>query len=604
MKMKNRNRNIVLALTIMLISIGSGWSQDNSVIFKAMQDELSRNMTKLRLAELNDPFFISYTLVKSKQIHAQASLGGLIRSKETISAKPSVRLMVGDYHLNDENFSDQDMFSYSFGRSGRGNASIENDYQAIRRAFWLQTDEVYKSAAEAYEKKISALETQNISEELKELDDYSKADPVELVSPTAPTGIDKTMCESMTKELSNIFIGETEINSSNISIHAFESEIYLVNSEGTKTKSPLNLVYVIVKASVQAPDGVEFKDEISFFGTNANDLPSKEKMKQYITEFKDRLIALKTAPVLESTYNGPIYFEDEAVADLFINSYFKNSALVAQRDKIYSNPQMSQMNQSKKSPLADKIDEEIMSTQFSIYADATIDKFENHKLIGHYKVDAEGVVPVKTTLVENGILKTFLNNRIPTQTVDKSNGHHRHSFSYGSISMKTGPGVIFVNNNKVSSKDKLMKLMRKTAKKSGSDYFLLVEKIKEKQSGGNFSFFLSGGGSDKKEYQAFYVYKVSVKDGKKELIRPVDLKNIDDALEEVAGASESNYVYNTMLPSGGFSGFIIFSSSGSSLSGIPASFILPGALAFEKIKVEKEKILSTEKLPVVSNPVQ
>ncbi len=132
-------------------------------IFRAMKDELNRNMNGLHLENMERPFFISYTIHDKSTVEILASLGAIISSEDSRNRSSIVRVMVGDYSLNDENFSD---FSFKYSSSmigSSGQTPIEDDYDGIRRALWVSTDNVYKNAAELFEHKKAA---ENFSQRL------------------------------------------------------------------------------------------------------------------------------------------------------------------------------------------------------------------------------------------------------------------------------------------------------------------------------------------------------------------------------------------------------------------------------------------------------
>ena len=75
-----------------------------STIEQAMNDELGRSKEKLRLSGLTNPFYVSYIVNDNTRLDIGASFGAITRSQETRGRAFSLRLMVGDYHMNDENF--------------------------------------------------------------------------------------------------------------------------------------------------------------------------------------------------------------------------------------------------------------------------------------------------------------------------------------------------------------------------------------------------------------------------------------------------------------------------------------------------------------------
>ncbi len=100
------------------------------------------------------------------------------------------------------------------------------------------------------------------------------------------------------------------------------------------------------------------------------------------------------------------------------------------------------------------------------------------------------------------------------------------------------------------------------------------------------------------------VYRVYVEDGREELVRSVKLGGLTlSTLRRMAGSTEQQIVYNTLVPtSTGPLGIFSMPSPISNL-GIPASFIVPESLILEELEVENEKRDYTPKLPVVPSPL-
>jgi hypothetical protein len=594
---------IIFIGIIISVSTCFTYGQEN-VYFKAMQDELNRNIENLKLEGLQNPFFISYTLENNYRIDVNSTLGTILESVMKEKAIPSVRLMVGDYQLNDENFSDQSGFSFG-GSFNSNKTTIEEDYWSIRRDFWLQTEKTYKSAAEKYEKKLSAIETQNLSEELKNLPDFTKVDPVVKVSKSAAYRAEKDKVDQLATELSSLFKGNAQITSSGVQISCYHSDIYLINNEGTKVKDVVNIVKVGINASSQATDGMIFDDELNFYANKFEELPSTEIMRNKIIAFIQHLVDLKNAPVLEDSYFGPVVINNSAVADLYSKKYFERSKMNAKRDQIKTNVNRG-MPGGSGSNLGDKIDDDILPAGFNIVDDPSITEHNGIKTIGHFAVDGEGVEPKALKLIENGVLKTLYNNRTPSLKIAESNGHYRYKLGFTGLKTSIAPGVVKIDNDNAVHRKKLIKSAIKLAKKNGLDYYIEIEKMQSEADGssssGSVYTIFSGGGSKSDETNAFVAYKVFLKNGKRELLRPVTLKGVGGKLESVNTTTSSNYVHNTLKSFAG-SGFKFIMISGASFEGTPSTFIVPETVLFERLKVEKQKILSTDKLPAVPNPI-
>ena len=180
--MKRKNLMIIL---IILISLYDIFAQDKNnskdseeILFKAMKDELECNIQNLKYKDYKKPFFISYTIADAHTLFINTTLGALISSNETHIRDWNIRVIIGDYQLTDENFYD---ISNRDEQSFRNlDIPIDNDYHGIRRFLWELTDRVYKSAAQNYKNKISALTVKNIKPEDLPVSDFSQSSIVKI----------------------------------------------------------------------------------------------------------------------------------------------------------------------------------------------------------------------------------------------------------------------------------------------------------------------------------------------------------------------------------------------------------------------------------------
>lgn len=611
-----------ILLFIILISTANIFSQTPSgdVIKRAMKDELQRSMSKLTLENLKNPFFISYTIVDAKKLSIQASLGALINSDEKPFRSQSVKVLVGDYNLDNENFIDMNSGSFMSQFGDKGDLPLDDDYYGIRRSLWLATDEKYKSAAESFEAKLSAMKQQNLTSE-DSLPDLVKVKPTVLqVNPKRQFEINKSKWENIAKELSSILKNYKEIFSSSVSVNLYNSTIYFVNSEGTETVQPMTIAGVQINASTMAQDGAPLSDHVLYYESNPLDLPTPEKMKGDVKAMADNLLALRNAPVFDESYSGPVLFEDQAAAEVFSQRLLSsNGGIVSSRKGIYSNPQVLMfMSQGKDKAMEDKIDKKIVSTTLTVKAQPKMSTFEGKNLIGSYEVDAEGVAPDNDlVLIQKGILKTMLNGRTPNQNVKQSNGHYGYKLGQSMLLEGTGPSVITVSSTETEPKADIKKQLIEKAKEEGLKYTYIVRKVKCSNSGASegldMSSIMSFAGDMQKKgglSSPIAIYRLSTETGKEELVRGANISGLTVAsLKKLIGTSDKQYVYNTLHPEGygGISSILSFAFSigggSGALSGKPATFIVPDAILLEELDIQKEKRAITSKLPVVENPV-
>lgn len=73
-----KNTRYILFLVLLLFIIPShAQHRNDQIIFKAMQDELKRNLDQLSLPDVEKPFFISYSIGAIRQYEMQGVLGSI-----------------------------------------------------------------------------------------------------------------------------------------------------------------------------------------------------------------------------------------------------------------------------------------------------------------------------------------------------------------------------------------------------------------------------------------------------------------------------------------------------------------------------------------------
>ncbi|TAL69060.1 MAG: hypothetical protein EPN82_08205 [Bacteroidetes bacterium] len=618
--MKKKIISIVITLVLGITLSYSQQSNSRDIIIKAVKDELGRNLNNLSLENLKKPFFICYNIHDLKVMSLKASLGAIVVSEVKPYRSLWSRIIVGDYKRTQENFFDPESGGDFVSGFTNDELPLENDYDGIRRVIWKSTDEMYKRAAETYEKKISAINQQKLTPEDSALGDLFKAPVVNKKLSPVKFDFNKTKWESAAKEISGLFGTYPDIYKSEVTITFIQGDEFYINSEETETVFPVTLAAVQVNAYTQAEDGEPLFDQVLYYEVSPEDLPKLDAMKSDVKKMAENLVSLRKAKSFEESYTGPVLFEDQAVGEMLSQRLFsENEGLLAIRKLIYSDPKFLLFaNQMMGKSLDDKMGKKILADNLTIKSTPSKTEFDGKKLIGSYQVDMEGVVPPnELTLVDKGSLKTILNSRIPTPKLDGSNGSKRVKFQGSSVTSDIGAGVIDFSFSETLKRDELKKLLIEKAKEGGLDYAIIIRKlkspassIKTKMDESSIMSFASGFEKKGSVSKPIAIYKVSVADGKEELLRSAEIGSISlSTLKKIAGSSAQKFAYNTMLSQGGgMSGLFSFAfgfagSESWNLSGIPSSFIVPDAILIDEMDVQKEKRLITGKLPVVVNPV-
>jgi len=579
-------KNTIRIFILLIISVSiyqpvlNAQTNADDIIFKAMNDELSRSLEKLTINKYPTPFFISYQLSDGHALTIQSTLGALRSSNETPSRAQSIRLMVGTYSLNDENFVSG---SQSYSNGGSLSLPLDNDYDAIRRAFWIAGDQSYKRTIETYDQKLSALKQQNKSDEEK-LDDYSKITPISLIIKSTPVKYEKAKWEAFAKDVSGVFKAYAQIGNSSVILGFANACVYVTSNEGTKLRIPLSMACLWINANTQAEDGETLNDQLLYYALTPEQLPTVDKIKQDIKQMSDNMSALNKAPSISENYSGPVIFEGEAVAELIAQKLFKNNSLIASREPVYA---VERQNQGSVNKMDDKINQRICSENITIKETPKLKTFNNIPLIGSFEIDSEGVVPKEElVLVDKGILKTMLNDRIPTNKIKESNGHRRFALNGPTVNAQKAPGVINILYNNGESAKSVRKTTLKQAEKDGLSFIYIIRKLEISNPGQNRSMLSMMGGRNLPVSKPIGIYKVLVKTGEEQLVRSAIISEFPiTKFKEITLGSKEQLVYNTLLN-----------------SMIPVSFIVPQALVFNDISIEKDKN-AKGKLPIIPNPL-
>ncbi len=582
-----RNKTLyILTLLIFIAPFVSGQSNSDSIIFKAMKDELNRSMQKLSIKDYANPFYISYTVEDVKTMFISSTLGALGSTSERHYRSWSNRVLAGNYKLNDENYVDATRRKPQ--RDGDLELPLDNDYYGIRRALWMMTNNTYKSAAENYKNKLAALKDKNLTTKDLQIDDFSSAPRIDTVISDNKLIWDKKILENLAKKSSAIFVNYPEIFYSEVTMFQLHANLYFCSSEQSKFKEPLNILYITISAIGQADNGESISEQLCYTLNSPSELPSADTLVNQSNNMAKLIIEKSKAPMLDENYSGPVLFMGQSVADILTLGLFNGpDNLYAYREPLYNNSQMSMTYGQNLNSLESKIEKLVVAKSISINDYSKLKEYNGKKLIGSYSVDGEGVRPPDTlNLIENGLLKNLYNGRTPTRSIKESNGHRRYVYQSGGVTSDLGPGVIFISSNESKSESELKENLIQEAKDEGLDYALEIKPLQQ----GDFDSPLS-------------IYKINVADGKEQLLRDATMGQITiNSLKKIVGFSNKNMVYNTLLNTG--DGVNLFSSEDALPSGAPVSFIMPNSMLLKDVEFQRQtKPLATDK-PIVKSPLE
>lgn len=507
----------------------------------ALEEELGRGMRELKAKGKPPPYFIAYEVHDRNEVTVSASYGALVQSSVRRARTLDADVRVGDYKLDSTHAIRSNDFDFSSTIGGHPVAlPLGDDPVALRAVAWRETDRRYAEAAERLVK-VKTQRTLKVAEE-DPSDDFSREKPVTYIGAPATIKVDVPAWEDKIRQLSSRFRGQLEIEDSGVTLQATSLNDWIVTSEGTTVQDGRNYVRVFLEASARADDGMELDRFESFDAASFDGLAGTGEMEKAADSIITDLRALRRAPPADP-YIGPAILEGKA-AGVFFHEIFGHR-VEGHRQK----------NEEEGQTFAKKIGEPIMPTFVSVYDDPTLARLGGLDLNGFYRVDDEGVVAQRATLVSEGILKGFLLSRSPTRGFFASNGHGRRQEGRSVVSRQ---GNLVVEPKLSVSTEELRRLLREEAKHQGKLYGLSFRDI----SGGFTN--TARGGPQAFKVLPILVYRVWVDGRPDELVRGVDLVGTPlAALSRIIAASDDYQTFNGYC--GAESGFVPVSATSPSL---------------------------------------
>lgn len=431
---------------------------DNSIM-QAMQTELARAFPRLKAAGPAPVHYLAYRIYDDRSLNISASCGGIDHEpEETHTRLLNVELRVGTPKLDSAHRS-RNYAGYFLPWHESQGMPIEDNEDAIKAAIWNETDTAYKNAQRTF-KEVQTNKDVLVAEE-DESDDFSKEPPSKFTSPDTKFGLDVNQWLNELREASNIFKAHPKIEESHVTLRANKMRRYMVSSEGTQIEEERIQYDVFALARATADDGMQVWLYNHFEGPTSGDLPDQKALSQMVASLADDVDKLRTAKPAEP-YAGPVILKPKA-AGVFFHEVFGHRAEGHRQKDADEGRTFTKM-----------IGKQVMPTFISVIDDPTRDKLAGHWLNGYYHYDDEGIPAQKVTLVDHGVLKSFLMGRSPIKGFDKSNGHGRSSPGTDPVARQ---GNLMVQSSKTVPYSQLRQMLIAEARRQGKPYGLVFDEL-------------------------------------------------------------------------------------------------------------------------------
>jgi len=531
----------------------------------AMAEELERAHKSLQLRGHEAPFFLSYAVRGMDTQELGAKYGAVFIDRHRRDKRLQVDVRVGSYLF--DNTGTPEMFEFEGSDSGYSagrEAPLDDDPAALRNALWLLTDETYKKALSAFLKKKGKQVYRPDDPETPP--SFSREESQVAVDPTIPFPFDRGGWVRELRQQTERLGAHPELFDSHVRISVDHEEREFASTEGTRLVTERVIYALHAQAWARAPDGMLLENSRDFYGAKDSELPRGEELARRIDVMVAELLALRQAPVLDP-YTGPALLEPEAAGVLFHEAVGHRLEGERQNDDKDGHTFKGQVGKP------------ILPFFLTILDDPTQRTAGPVSLNGYYRFDDQGVPGQRTTLVDKGILKTFLMSRAPVQGVPPhSNGHGRSAPGRDPVARMSN---LLVESARTMPWPKLKEALIAEAKRQEKPFGLVIRDV-------------TGGNTDTSgyAYQAFkgqprLVYKVDANTGAETLVRGVEIVGTPLlSINKIIATGEERRVFNGYC--GAESGYV------------PVSTVAPTVLVSE-IELQRTR-KDTGRSPVLPSP--
>lgn len=531
---------LVRILTALLLAGMLSAAQDDEtrrkiagdVVLSAMRQELERARS-LKLAAMEDVYFIRFTLDDSANFSVRATLGALAGRNTGRIRLPRVQVRVGSAEFDNTNYVFSDLLA---GRPPA--AALDDDVLALRQDFWLATDRAYKGALAALARKKAALKNVTV---VQELPDFAPAEPVILILDPDPQPVDTEAWTERVRRFSAQFKNYPEIIRSSVRFESIQATTYLATSEGTIARYPENLHFLEFQAEGLSQDGMILRDAGTVVRLDLRAMPGEESMARQVRTAAENVKALVAAPAGES-YAGPVLFEGTASAQLLAQLLGENLAVTR---RPVAEPGRNVPYQA--SELEGRIGSRVLPDWMSVRDDPSRREWRGEPLAGHYLIDVEGVVPRPLTLIDKGFLRAFLLTRQPVKDQAGSNGRARLPGQFGASAALFGN--LFVEAEETVPGEELKRRLIELCRQRGKPYGVLIRKLDFPSSAGMEDLRRQAVSSRERGATRLFsapvlAYRV-YPDGREELVRGLNFRAMTvRILRDIVAASRESTVFH------------------------------------------------------------
>lgn len=379
-------------------------------VLEVMERELTRSMDGLAIPGSPKPYWMQYTLRRSHALRIRAAFGSLLRSREHTTANVYVECRVGSHKFDNVIDGGLDMRADERESAEWTEAPDDLNLAALQVCLWKLSQLKYDEALADYYDHRKAMVSEYLRDEVAA---FSREPALIHREELHHRPFPRKAWEAMLRELSRRFLDRPDVHEPHISLSAERIHRWLANSDGTRVVTEEVYVELEVSGWILTEDGVYTEASRQLYLRSLDEAPSKAVVAGLVDDVLADLDDLKNAET-PGSFVGPVLLAGQAASTLFHEAM--GHRLEGER----------RVARGETRTFAHRVGKAVLPPGLDVYDDPSMTTFAGQSVWGSYAVDDQGVPAQRALLVENGILKGFLQSRTPTPESNRSNGHGRH----------------------------------------------------------------------------------------------------------------------------------------------------------------------------------
>ena len=430
----------------------------DSIVFRAMGDEMKRCMDSLKAEDGTKPYFIDYVIYRFAEDNIEPTRGGRGYGEVNgIKYKGKVSLAIGDKMRVRKNFGIE-----------LEDLPDEVSYNHIRRELWLASESAFMSlfgrsdngATRAQEFLADSIPEwpqlpAKVIIEKSAFDNYES--DLEML---------KARSDTLTAELRKY----PELFETIINCDLEYADAYRLTSDGLRSRTSMREITLGVNAKYLASNGRIFDGGCRDWVFDASDLLPSDSL---VTRLKQTVYRMKhqnNPPVAkEADYVGPVLCEEHSAESKL---YFNVDRETNIAHYIHSKLDYGDRTYKK---TYQRLGERVVNKNISVWQLGNDSVYNGRHFRNCHKYDADGIQPATVELIRDGVLINQLAGREPTPIARESTGNEKLQWpSCRFITTEYENALLRISFRKTMSRKGLVRKLIKLARKQNLKYAYIV----------------------------------------------------------------------------------------------------------------------------------